>query len=166
MKITIGQTDPRFQPSLAIIWITFSPKDHLPKPTFLLFLLLLKLPINNLQRRIAFRHSRRQILIPILRNQNIILDPDSTNRIVLIKQILINILGVLRVFEVDFFEGVAGEVTVGKMGERDVAFEWIGGAYIPGSTVMTIPGSSKEGFAMPMEKYAVSQSMRYVDLKP
>jgi hypothetical protein len=106
------------QPSLVIILHSIQPRTNTsPKPTFLLLLLLLKFSINNLQRRIAFWHSRCQILIPILRNQDIILDPDTTDGIIFVKKILIDVFCVLGIFEVDFFEGVAGEITVEKVSE-------------------------------------------------
>ena len=137
---------------------------HLPKPTFLLLL-----PINNLQRLITLRYIPRQILIPILNNKDIILDPDAPNRVVLVEELCVDVFGVLGVFEVDFFKGVAGEITAqSELINEFRVWKSRGeeGSYIPGSTVMTMPGSSSEGFLIPIEKYAVSQFIRDVCLKP
>jgi hypothetical protein len=47
--------------------------------------------INNPLHLIHILHSRRQILIPILRNQDIILDSDASNIPILIQYIEIDI---------------------------------------------------------------------------
>lgn len=87
-----------------------------PSPSPPLRLILLPLPlllaINNPQRILALRR-RRQVLIPLRRDQDIIFNPYAAHGVVLLQQILVDELCVARLFEEES-ECVAGEVAIGN----------------------------------------------------
>jgi hypothetical protein len=86
-------------------YLTFFTTSPEPAP-------LLLLSIDNLQSFITFGYILRKVLETILSDKEIVLDPDATNRVVLVKELCVDIFCVFGIFEVDLFEGVAGEVTM------------------------------------------------------
>lgn len=64
---------------------------------------LLQAPVDNLQRLLPFRNSPCDILIPILRNQDIIFDAHASYRVVFLQEVGVDVFGYALVLQPDFF---------------------------------------------------------------
>jgi hypothetical protein len=84
---------------------TTKASDILEEPTLPLLYpskLLFALPINNSQRLLALGR-RRQILISVLRDQDIVFDPHASHRVVLLQELLVDVLRIFGILQVDVF---------------------------------------------------------------
>jgi hypothetical protein len=82
-----------------------TPISHIAVPTLHLF----EISADDPTCFLAFRSSGQNV-IPVFCDEDVVFYPHAADRVVFLEEGSVDVYRVVRVFEVDLFEGVAGEI--------------------------------------------------------